>query len=463
MKVLFVLPEFGDDVRGGIARFYGHAIAGLTQAGCNVEVCVAQVGIRERMENGVRIFGVSADRIEAARAALAHFEFVPGLRQQLALATAAYEACAGGAGHDVIEVTDWGMLFVPWLTLPDRTAPVLVQFHGSPGQIGYVDPFEGDELAAMLTRMLEVSLLPRADGLQTPGRSNARDWTRLLARDVDVLHPAFPVSPSTLWRAPRAYGAVASRLQSWKGPEVLCAACSLMGEQAPRILWIGDDHPYGELSAPMSARLAALYPGVWNKSVVHVGGRAPHVTSELQASAHFIVHPSTWDCFPLAVVEAMAAGKVVICSEEAGTSELIAHGRNGFRFSSEHPQDLADVLRQASTASLDDMHRMGEAARDTIASTLDPAKITQARLATYGALRLREDRASHPWLEACFGPRKTGDRLGFLDAVPARDLASRVVARARERLKGHPRLAQTTRKSDDELRGFVAGLPRVEA
>ena len=47
-------------------------------------------------------------------------------------------------------------------------------------------------------------------------------------------------------------------------------------------------------------------------------------------SADFMVFPSLGDGFGLSVTEALASGCPVICSENAGVSDLIEDGYNGF-------------------------------------------------------------------------------------------------------------------------------------
>ena len=58
------------------------------------------------------------------------------------------------------------------------------------------------------------------------------------------------------------------------------------------------------------------------------------------------VLPSLEDTWGVAVVEAMAFGKAVLCSRRAGVSELVAHGVNGFLFDPENPGELAALLTQ---------------------------------------------------------------------------------------------------------------------
>ena len=441
MKVLLVLPEFGDDVPGGIARFYKHAAEGLLRAGHQVDVCVAAPDVEARLINGVRVFGTDRARIEANKSRLSHFHLAPGLRHQLAVSEAAFETCMGGAGYDVVETTDWGYLYAAWLTREPRQAPVVVQFHGSPGQIGYRDPLSGDELSGMLSRMIEVALLPRADDLQTPGEANAREWSEILGRPVACLPPAWPSPPPLRKDMPQAqHGVVAARVQTWKGPHVLCEAMQLLGDAAPKILWVGGDHPVGDIQTSLTEQLRIRYPDVWGKSVIALGSRPPHVTEQMQLEARFVVHPSIWDCFPLAIVEAMALGKVVICAKQAGSSRLIRDGENGFTFDADSPAQLAALIQKVSSTGWDELARIGAEAHRTIGEALDIDSITRLRVSKYGCLSVKDRPRPHAWLETLFGPDRPGAEMQFLDQTPLRKILEYVAVRIRGRLI--PRIAQ---------------------
>src|SRR6516225_7656156 len=168
MKILFVLPEFGPKVGGGIATFYYHLVPGFVSAGCEVDICVSDpsFGKADARQSNCKIFAADSGSIERAVGRLSHLAAVPGLRRTLATAFAAWEACKRGTGYDVVEVTDWRMLYAPWLVAAHE-AKVNVQLHGSDGQVDFYDQLEGAELAGLMCRVLESALLARADELQT--------------------------------------------------------------------------------------------------------------------------------------------------------------------------------------------------------------------------------------------------------------------------------------------------------
>jgi glycosyltransferase involved in cell wall biosynthesis len=65
---------------------------------------------------------------------------------------------------------------------------------------------------------------------------------------------------------------------------------------------------------------------------------------DLQAGADVFVMPSLWEGLPLAVLEAMVAGKPIVASRTSGIPEAIEDGRQGVLVPPGDVQALADAL-----------------------------------------------------------------------------------------------------------------------
>jgi glycosyltransferase involved in cell wall biosynthesis len=438
MKLLFVLPEFGPAVTGGIATYYRHLLPELVRHGHAVHVVLASANAGEPAEQlpGVNVSRVDRAAIETEKRGFGALAAAPHLQHRLARARAAWRLAGGGQGFDVVETTDFGDLFAPWAAMAARP-PLLVQLHGSNGQLLAHDPLAGDELEAYLTRLVEVSLLGRADELQSYGGPNAREWSTLLGKEVVHLWPA--------WRATRhapanslpdgVEGLVVGRVQSWKGPDVLCAALRRLGRDAPTIGWVGSDTPFRRGDRSTGTYLANEYPDVWGRKLVPLGRRVPAETASMQAAARFVVVPSKWDVFNLSAVEAMDAGRVVICSEGAGAAELIREAESGYRFRPADAVALAERVRQARGLGDGERRRVGEAARAAVVSELDPDKVIGQRLARYEALAAAPaaiDRRDLSYLTGFGEP--VDDPFAFLGRLPMRRLVRHVLQRGLERL-----------------------------
>lgn len=75
------------------------------------------------------------------------------------------------------------------------------------------------------------------------------------------------------------------------------------------------------------------------------------------------VFPSKSEGMPQSLVEAMARGKIVVCSDNQGNKELVKDRYNGFIFKKGDPKDLAKVLDKLSSLSQDAINNIQKQAR----------------------------------------------------------------------------------------------------
>lgn len=81
-------------------------------------------------------------------------------------------------------------------------------------------------------------------------------------------------------------------------------------------------------------------------------------------AAHAMVMPSFAEGLPVALMEAMAAGRPCIATYIAGIPELMIDGQTGWLVPAGAPDALAHALDRAALSPRDDLARMGHAARD---------------------------------------------------------------------------------------------------
>jgi glycosyltransferase involved in cell wall biosynthesis len=381
--------------------------------------------------DGVKVVPLDRARVERFASQFAAFSLAPDFCRHLAAGWAAWEQTAGGAEFDRVECTDWGLSFVPWV-LRDDAPPTLVRLHGSIGQISVHEPQRGFALAESLARLAESLLLVRADGLATYGAGNRDRWREALGRDVDWRLPPYRPAPA----APTAIsqrGLVAARVQLWKGPFTLCRALTEMGDHAPELDWYGRSTlaPDGRSTA---AVLAAEFPRVWGPLVHSHSTITPAELRSRQAASRFIVVPSTWDVFNYTAAEALASGTPLVCSDGAGAVSLVRHGENGFRFPAGDHQSLAASLREALDLSAATRARLGEAARETIATDLAPERIAALEHTALSSLvRTRSPVGDIAELATLFSPAGAPPRASSLSSslarLPVAELARHCAAR----------------------------------
>ncbi len=384
MKILFILPEYYPHSGGGISTYYLQYIKAL-QPHCQY----VKVIVGSSYTHGDDVFNLDGIEIEYLKPSVyqhhlnqfSKYDLFPEFRNNLAAAWAMWEQVKQGDGFDMIECTDFGLGFMPWLL--EHSKPVVIRLHGSSGQIALHEPTADHVLSAHLFQLVELSVMPLADVLISHSRSNATFWNDLFSQaKVSVIYPVYSSYTSPLPLANRKdFGLVMARVQKWKGPEELCRAISLF-ENPPVIKWFGRDMYFDEKQTTLQF-LQSAYPEIYNKKVLFEKPLPHQELRKLQQAVKFGLIPSTWDMFNFTALEFMAVGTPVICSEGAGVSELIEHGKNGFKYSANDTQALAQLINAINELDDTTYAEMANAAVETVKKMVDPATIIQANLEHY--------------------------------------------------------------------------------
>jgi glycosyltransferase involved in cell wall biosynthesis len=172
-------------------------------------------------------------------------------------------------------------------------------------------------------------------------------------------------------------------LDAWPARPVAAA----MAERPLRLLFVGGDfrRKGGDLLAGAVERLAgeveaklvtrddvgALPPGV---TVLRAGPNSPELRDAHEWSDIFVM-PTRADCFGIATIEAMAAGRPVIVGDVGGARDIVEDGRTGWLVQPELDH-LVTALRHA-LANRDQLAPMGQRAREVAEARFSAA--TNAR------------------------------------------------------------------------------------
>jgi len=165
------------------------------------------------------------------------------------------------------------------------------------------------------------------------------------AAKIEVIHNAIPVQafgePVNAVLRATLTGAknhplilTSARLDAQKGHPYLLQAAA----QIPEAIFVlaGD----GPERANLEAQAAAL--GVAER--IRFLGHRQDIAALLAACDLFVL-PSLFEGLPLSILEAMAAGKPVIATAIAGTTEAIVHGQTGLLVPPADPTALAQAIR----------------------------------------------------------------------------------------------------------------------
>lgn len=440
MKLLFIIPEYPPHFGGGIATFYYNLIPELVKQGHQVHILAGSAfsnSFPSYENQGIRVDFLDSQTVSTNLPRFNRYRATPQLQRHLAAAWTAWEQVNGGAGYDIVETTDWGMLFAPWMA-SSTSPPTVVQLHASIGQIDFYEPQINNQLEGNFIRLIETTLLSAADELQTCSNSNAQAWEKITGREVTYIPPALsPINNISKPLEKSANGLVVGRIQYWKGPTTLCEALQLLNKKVPTIDWVGRDTIFGESGTSMSAYLAQTYPRIWGHKVRSIGTFPSQETLRLQQIAQFMIVPSIWDVFNYTCAEGMAQGQTVICSQGAGAADLIQNGVNGFTFSVDNPNGLAQSLDTLLSLSETRREEIGKAAQKTILAKLSPAKLAQQRIERYEKLvqRGKSSISTHEWLIDAVSPSKPVNKaLGFLDNLPLKELSIYIFQRSMQKI-----------------------------
>jgi glycosyltransferase involved in cell wall biosynthesis len=179
-------------------------------------------------------------------------------------------------------------------------------------------------------------------------------------------------------------GAVA-RLETVKGIDCLLAAMPsiLARHPAARLAVVGDGSE--------ATRLRGLAADLGMAGRVSFLGARRDVADLLPGFDAFVL-PSRHEGYPMALLEAMAAGCAVVASRVGGVPEAVEDGRSGLLVEPEAPAALA----RAVAALLDDpalRGRLGEAARRHALTRCTARDYARALESVYRALAPREGRS----------------------------------------------------------------------
>jgi glycosyltransferase involved in cell wall biosynthesis len=159
---------------------------------------------------------------------------------------------------------------------------------------------------------------------------------------------------------------IAARMTDWKGQRELIGATSQLRERYPdlHVIILGEDVPEFRSDYEKRARDGRI------ADRVHFAGYQKDVRPFLKEFDIF-VHPSYWEPFGLAIVEAMAMRKPVVACNTGGVPEIITHGKDGWLV---EPRSV-EAVATAMSMLLDSpelRRQMGGAARETVLARFLP-------------------------------------------------------------------------------------------
>ncbi|RTH03135.1 glycosyl transferase family 1 [Thermus scotoductus] len=174
------------------------------------------------------------------------------------------------------------------------------------------------------------------------------------------------------------------RLLAWKGFHLGIVAFARSGLEGAEYWIVGD--------GPERRRLEALARRLGVAGRVRFWGTLPRQeVLRLLARVHALVHPSLHDSGGWVCLEAMAAGRPVICLNLGGPGIQVTEG-TGFKVDPERPDRAIDGLTRAMRALADPkgIGRFGRTARERVREAFSWAKRAERINQLYGGLEERK-------------------------------------------------------------------------
>jgi glycosyltransferase involved in cell wall biosynthesis len=222
-----------------------------------------------------------------------------------------------------------------------------------------------------------------ADAVVAPSRVTARELEADYGCRVSAVIANGVTPPELPPRPPAAEGVevlYAGRLRTRKAVAVLVEAFATVHAQAAdaRLRLLGD----GEQRPALEEQARRLGLG----EAIRFEGAVPHQRmGELYAAADLFCLPSLYEGFPLAILEAMAAGLPVVATRVAGNPEAVEDGVHGRLVEAEDVAGLAAALLEL-IGDDEGRRRMGRQARRRVEEEFSIERIGAAYRALWDGL-----------------------------------------------------------------------------
>jgi glycosyltransferase involved in cell wall biosynthesis len=299
----------------------------------------------DRNDGGVRIHFRSRVRLPGLGAILR----APQAVERLEAALSCWRQTKRlGLDFDVVEAPDWMAEGLGLVLL--GPVPLVAHLH-SPLRV-FDSPANGDSRwDTWLSDVMERTAVRRARLVTSPSLL-LRDtlalarWFR--AQEVRVVRNPVDVSAWSCAAPVSATGPVVllvGRLEQIKAPEVAVEALHLLAREIPGVeaVFLGgsngerDGRPYGEWVRRYATRLGA--------PCRFVGTVERHQLDRWYARARLLAVTSWYESFHMGALEAMAAGRPVVCTSQTGIAELLVETAAGTVVRPGDPVALAEAMR----------------------------------------------------------------------------------------------------------------------
>ncbi len=213
-------------------------------------------------------------------------------------------------------------------------------------------------LGRLTARLSDAVVAPSAVTAEELRQDYGAQVDAVIANGIAAAEPPDLAEGDTKTEGETLHLLYAGRLRTRKAVAVLVEAFALVRQQHPRaqLVLAGD----GEQRPALERQVETL--GLDDDAVRFLGAIPRHEMVDWYRRADIFCLPSIYEGFPLAILEAMAAGLPIVTTTASGMPEAIVDGESGILVGLEDVGALGQALGRL-LADDDRRHRMGEAAR----------------------------------------------------------------------------------------------------
>ena len=303
----------------------------------------------------------------------------------------AFQALQRRYRFDVIEMPECGAEGLLINSLVD--VPTIVRFH-SPSRL--IMPFYDVPRADVgMCSWLEQRAIGRATALtscstflagEVREKMGVRNPVRVIPNGIDLalFDEEDLVDVAAKYGLPKGKVTIffAGRMERRKGIHLCGAiAASVLRDYDVAFVFAGQDL-FGYMSE-------TLLPSLQNqplKGSIHYVGKLnlAEIRSFVRTADIFLL-PSLWENCPYSCLEAMAAGRAIVASDQGGVPELIEHGSNGLLAKPGDPDSFVQQLRLL-VEDQEMQRRLGDAARRTVQQKFTDDRVARLTAEFYGGV-----------------------------------------------------------------------------
>lgn len=362
MHIVYVSREYPPSKRsGGIASYIKEMATSLVAIGHQVTVVAASDDTRlssDQMEEGIRVIRLKGGNFIIPEVEpMVFYKRFRGIYRYKSYCKRIRKTVLALQDVDIVEVAEFG---AESFYLHNIGIPIVIRLHAATlVWQSCIDGKRGLTLKNLRHYYMDVQELNEVQRCQyitscsTSLKQIMVEWLRIEKTCIKVIYNPVNISKWSDCRHSKANNSdgylilQAGTVTNVKGCEDLIKACLILKEKTGWKLTL-------KLVGKNSAFAEYLRSAYSQYDWISIGQQVlREELKRLYVQADVVCVSSWWENMPMACIEAMLCGCIVIGTQNGGISEIIQDGENGFLMEPKNPEDLAKKLEKVLSLNLE--------------------------------------------------------------------------------------------------------------